>query len=123
MILQYKGLRWDSEDEDGKVGTLDPDNQDSEEEEDSDDESWEFLPLDWLMSYLESPGTAGVIETRHLLCLHSKLDIDKLTEVKLVDSNMATQLYSDNGEGAGPRLNHVSRLMFIIFVHDSGLMV
>merc|ERR1719186_707172 len=106
MILQYKGLRWDSEDEDGKMGTLDPDNQDSEEEEDSDDESWEFLPLDWLMSYLETPATAGVIETRHLLCLHSKLDIDKLTEVKLVDSNMATQLYSDNGEGAGPRLNH-----------------
>ena len=68
--------------------------------------SFEFLPTSWLVSYLESPLTAGVIETRHLLCVHNRLDVDKLTEVKLVDAHMASQLYAENGEGAGPRLNH-----------------
>ena len=94
MTVFYQ--RWEPDDEE--------DEEDDDEDEEDEDESFEFLPTSWLVSYLESPLTAGVIETRHLLCVHNRLDVDKLTEVKLVDAHMASQLYAENGEGAGPRL-------------------
>merc|ERR1719357_1287143 len=106
VIQQYSGLRWDSEDID-------------EEDEDF-DENFEFLPTMWLVRWLANPSTCGPIETRHLLCMHESLDIDKIQEVKICDASTVTQLYSENGEGEGPRLDH-DRLCSICIMNKARL--
>eukprot|EP00090_Calanus_glacialis_P012504 TRINITY_DN21085_c0_g1_i1.p1 TRINITY_DN21085_c0_g1~~TRINITY_DN21085_c0_g1_i1.p1 ORF type:complete len:1287 (-),score=515.73 TRINITY_DN21085_c0_g1_i1:63-3923(-) len=106
MIDQYTGLKWDPED--------------IEEEDEEFDESYEFLPTLWLVRWLANPVTCGPIETRHLLCMHDSLDIDKLHEVKICDSAIVTTLYLENGEGEGPRLTH-DRLCQICIMNKARL--
>jgi len=108
MIQQYSGLKWDSED------------IDDEDEDDDFDENFEFLPTMWLVRWLANPSTCGPIETRHLLCMHESLDIDKIQEVKICDASTVTQLYSENGEGEGPRLDH-DRLCSICIMNKARL--
>jgi len=107
MIDQYTGLKWEPEDLD-------------EEDEEEFDESYEFLPTIWLVKWLANPVTCGPIETRHLLCMHDSLDIDKLYEVKICDSAVVSNLYAENGEGEGPRLNH-ERLCQICIMNKARL--
>jgi len=106
MIDQYTGLKWEPED--------------LEDDEEEFDESYEFLPSLWLVRWLANPVTCGPIETRHLLCLHDNLDIDKLQEVKICDSAVVSNLFAENGEGEGPRLNH-ERLCQICIMNKARL--
>ena len=85
MTEYYSSLSWDSDDDE--------------------DDTFEFLPLTWLIKWLANPNTCGLIETEELLCTHEKLDIDKLTEVKVVDCDIVSALYEEYGEGDGPRLD------------------
>ena len=93
MIEQYKGLRWQGihggESGDQLMRYQKP---------------YEFLPTQFLISWLADPLTCGPIETRGLLCQHGNLDIDKLTEVKVCSADMVAALYKQHGEGEGPRL-------------------
>ena len=90
MLSQYEALRWE------------PDNSD-EEDEDM-EESFEFLPLSWLNRWLSNPLNCGSIETKHLLCQHNSLDIERVSEVKVCYSETVSLLYSEYGKGEGPRL-------------------
>ena len=93
MCEIYQALSWVMEDFDG------------EEIEGS----FEFLPLNWVTKWLSDPLSCGEIETSHLLCQHDRLDHEKLTEVKLCDSDAVSLLYDEYGQGEGPRLD-ASRL-------------
>ena len=68
------------------------------------DERFEFLPLVWIQSWLANPSLCGPINTRQVLCLHDKLDIDKLHDVKLCSRGTVSRLYRQFGVGDGPRL-------------------
>ena len=68
------------------------------------DERFEFLPLVWIQSWLANPSLCGPINTRQVLCLHDKLDIDKLHDVKLCSRGTVSRLYRQFGAGDGPRL-------------------
>ena len=68
------------------------------------DENFEFLPLVWIQSWLANPSICGPINTRQVLCLHDKLDIDKLHDVKLCSRSTVSRLYRQYGQGDGPRL-------------------
>merc|ERR1719244_683703 len=68
-------------------------------------DSFEFVPTSWLMMWLANPSSCGPIETKHFLCLHENLDIDKLHEVKLCNPHTLNKLYNEYGGGEGPRLN------------------
>ena len=48
---------------------------------------FEFIPTDWLIRYYQCPQAASLIETSHYLCLHGKLDLDRLSEVKVISAN------------------------------------
>merc|ERR1719234_1753568 len=93
MIEQYRGLRWQGiqggETVDQLMRYQKP---------------YEFLPTQFLMSWLADPLTCGPIETRGLLCIHGNLDIDKVVEVKVCNADMVAALYKQHGEGEGPRL-------------------
>ena len=90
MLSQYEALRWE------------PDNSDDEDEDM--EESFEFLPLSWLNRWLSNPLNCGSIETKHLLCQHNSLDIERVSEVKVCYSETVSLLYSEYGKGEGPRL-------------------
>ena len=89
MINQYRGLHWESE---------------GEEDDEDIEENFEFLPVSWISKWLANPNTCGPIDTNHLLCQHDNLDIDKLSEVKICDSDVVSILYDEFGS-EGPRLD------------------
>ena len=93
MVEQYKGLKWQGIQ--GQAGDHLIRYQ----------KPYEFLPTQFLMSWLTDPMTCGPIETKGLLCIHGNLDIDKLPEVKVCSADMVAALYKQYGCGEGPRLN------------------
>ena len=97
MMNRYSMLPWEPE-----VGSDD----DEEDYEDDLEDSFDFLPLLWIQKWLCNPNTCGPIDTNDLLCQHDRLDIDKLSEVKLCDSDTVSVLYSDYG-AVGPRLDYM----------------
>ena len=72
------------------------------------EDSYEFVPKNWLMAWLADPQTVGAVETKHYLCVHENLDIDSLGDMKLCDTTGVNMLISEYGEGEGPRLTGVS---------------
>merc|ERR1719282_330457 len=64
---------------------------------------FEFLPLSWITRWMTNPNTCGSIDTTPLLCQHNRLDIDKLSDVKLCDAETVGQLLEEYG-GDGVRL-------------------
>ena len=60
--------------------------------------SFEFLPLAWITKWLMNPSTCGPIDTRPLLCQHDRLDIDKLSDVKICDTETVSQLRDDDDD-------------------------
>ena len=66
--------------------------------------SFEFLPLSWITKWMMNPNTCGPIDTRPLLCQHDRLDIDKLSDVKICDADTVSQLLEEHG-GEGERLD------------------
>jgi hypothetical protein len=72
---------------------------------------FQFVPTEWLQRYLESPQAASVIETSDYLCLHGKLDLDKIGQVKMVDSEVVERLYDEVGRGQGRKLTHYAMCM------------
>ena len=93
MIEQYRGLRWQGI-QGGEAGDQLMRYQ----------KPYEFLPTQFLISWLADPLTCGPVETRGLLCIHGNLDIDKVVEVKVCNADMVAALYKQHGEGEGPRL-------------------
>ena len=93
MIEQYRGLRWQGI-QGGEAGDQLMRFQ----------KPYEFLPTQFLISWLADPLTCGPVETRGLLCIHGNLDIDKVVEVKVCNADMVAALYKQHGEGEGPRL-------------------
>ena len=92
MIEQYRGLKWQGIQ--GEAGDHLMRYQ----------KPYEFMPTQFLVSWLADPVTCGPIETRGLLCMHGNLDIDKVVEVKVCNADMVAVLYKQHGEGEGPRL-------------------
>jgi len=76
-----------------------------DENYDEDEDSYEFVPKCWLMSWLADPSSVGPLETNHLLCVHENLDIDRLGDVKHCDGLGVSMLIDEYGLGDGPRLD------------------
>lgn len=73
-----------------------------------------FVPTDWLMRFFESPQAASVIETSDYLCIHGKLDLDKINEVKVVNTHVVERMYLEAGEGVGRRLSKRSLCRYCV---------
>jgi hypothetical protein len=69
---------------------------------------FEFVPTVWLVSWLAEPENVGSLETRHLLCVHGRLDIDRICDFKICDAATVDRLVKEHGKGDGPRLNQVN---------------
>ncbi len=65
---------------------------------------FQFIPTEWLHRFLDSPQATPVIETAPLLCYHGRLALERLNDVKVVDSEVADRLYHESGKGAGRKL-------------------
>ena len=68
---------------------------------------FEFVPTCWLVNWLAIPEKVGPLETRHLLCIHGRLDIDRIGDFKICDAATVDRLVREHGAGEGPRLNQV----------------
>lgn len=66
----------------------------------------EFIPTQWLMSWLGNDEKLGSIDNSILLCEHGKLNPEKFREYKLVSSSVADELYKDYS--GGKRLDETS---------------
>jgi hypothetical protein len=70
---------------------------------------FEFVPTCWLVNWLAIPEKVGPLETRNLLCIHGRLDIDRVGDFKICDVDTVERLVREYGAGEGPRLNQVMR--------------
>ncbi|TRY79895.1 hypothetical protein TCAL_10043 [Tigriopus californicus] len=78
------------------------------ETEDETGTDFEFIPTEWLMRYLDNPLMAAdePIETLDYLCMHGKLNLEKIFEVKVINVEVANRLCEDVTECRGRRLTH-----------------
>ena len=70
--------------------------------------TYEFIPKNWLMDWFSDPSAVGPVETSVYLCVHGNLDIDRLNDVKLCSRQGVRLLVAEYGMGEGPRLTSVS---------------
>ena len=96
---------------------------DSCDEDMDDDENFEFVPKSWLFSWLADPVNAGPVETKHFLCVHGNLDIDRLSDMKICDHPGVSRLVEEFGQGEGPRLTTVRSLVFPVILPTAFLSV
>ncbi len=60
-----------------------------------------------MVNWLAIPEKVGPLETRNLLCIHGRLDIDRVGDFKICDVDTVERLVREYGAGEGPRLNQV----------------
>jgi len=75
-----------------------------EENEFPDEASFEFIPKSFLMDWFSDPGAVGPVENLPYLCVHGNLDVDRLADVKLCNTEGVRMLIAEYGLGEGPRL-------------------
>lgn len=68
----------------------------------------EFLPTQWLISWLGDDEKLGPIDNSLLLCEHGRLNPEKFREYKLVSANAVT--FHHTHFNRGPRLNDANLL-------------
>lgn len=68
----------------------------------SDEESFEWMPYDWLNKWLTDPEKMSEINCAQYLCSHKRLHPDMVAKMKIVSTEGAEQLYSVFK--GGPRL-------------------
>ncbi len=56
-----------------------------------DPRDFEFIPTDWLSRYFRTPQDMPVIDTVNLMCVHGKMDLDKLNEAKIVGCDVVSR--------------------------------
>ena len=71
------------------------------------DDNFEFVSKNWLTTWL-SGSSMGPIETKHFLCVHGSIDIDRLSDLKVCETSGVDALIEEFGKGEGPRLTEVS---------------
>lgn len=67
------------------------------------DQSYEFVPLEWLKKWLDDSTAIKEIDNSHFLCSHGKLHPDKVGEAKRISPKAADLLFGRYG--GGPRLD------------------
>ena len=67
-----------------------------DENYDEDEDSYEFVPKCWLMSWLADPSSVGPLETNHLLCVHENLDIDRSSQVNHCESTTKSAYFASH---------------------------
>ena len=77
------------------------------------DDNFEFISKNWLTTWL-SGSSMGPIETKHFLCVHENIDIDRLSDLKICEIAGMDSLIEEFGKGEGPRLTAVSLNYFIL---------
>ena len=98
-------MKWTSEYEKQKGG--DAASEAQEGGRSSSSRRFEFVPTVWLVNWLAEPESVGPLETRHLLCVHGRLDIDRICDFKICDAATVDRLVREHGKGEGPRLDQV----------------
>ncbi|XP_068097687.1 ubiquitin carboxyl-terminal hydrolase 48 isoform X2 [Hyperolius riggenbachi] len=66
------------------------------------DDTYEFIPLDWLQKWLDESTPTKPMDNSKFLCPHEKLHPDKISHVKRISGEAADILYKRYG--GGPRL-------------------
>lgn len=56
---------------------------------------FEFLPIDWLVRYFANPSAASKINLASTTCIHGKLDLNKIQDVKAVSIEIIDQLIQE----------------------------
>lgn len=57
---------------------------------------FEFLPMDWLVRFFTNPNARVAINISSSMCVHGKLDLMKIQDVKAVHWEVAEQLYQEH---------------------------
>ncbi|TRY94892.1 hypothetical protein DNTS_032992 [Danionella cerebrum] len=71
-----------------------------------DDQSYEFVPLEWLKKWLDDSTAIKEIDNSEFLCSHGKLHPDKIGDAKKISLKAANLLF--DRYGGGPRLDRSS---------------
>ncbi|XP_055040439.1 ubiquitin carboxyl-terminal hydrolase 48 isoform X1 [Misgurnus anguillicaudatus] len=71
-----------------------------------DDQSYEFVPVEWLKKWLDDSTAIKEIDNSNFLCSHGKLHPDKVGEAKRISPKAADLLFGRYG--GGPRLDRSS---------------
>lgn len=73
------------------------------------DDTYEFIPLEWLQKWLDESTPAKPIDNSKYLCTHSKLHPDKISLMKRI-SVFSADVFYQRYDG-GPRLKGEPREM------------
>ena len=82
-------------------------NETPEEENGEDIENrFEFVPMEWLARYFSNPANVSPIDTSSTVCVHGKLDLKRIQDVKAVSVQVADQFFqlAQNDSKATKRL-------------------
>lgn len=58
---------------------------------------FEFLPSDWLKTYISKPRKENPLNTSQYLCMHGRLDFDKLTSLKVINKTACETILFQTG--------------------------
>ena len=104
-------LKWTPESEERKNNdSMGDQNSDGGDDDSHRSGEFEFVPTCWLVNWLAIPEVVGPLETCHLLCVHRRLDIDRIADFKICDAATVGRLVREHGAGEGPRLDKVSNV-------------
>ena len=54
---------------------------------------FEFIPMEWLARYFSNPANVSPIDTSSTVCVHGKLDLKRIQDVKAVSVQVAEQFF------------------------------
>ena len=60
---------------------------------DDDAKAFEFIPMEWLSRYFSDPSNVTPIDTQSMQCVHGKLDLKRIQDVKAVSEEVAKELF------------------------------
>lgn len=67
-------------------------------------DKFEFLPIEWLVRYFANPSAASKINLAPTTCVHGKLDLNKIQDVKAVNIEIVDQLFKDTDSSVGSKV-------------------
>ncbi len=70
---------------------------------DASESGFDFLPMEWLAKFFVNPNAAPAIDTTPCTCAHGRLDLDRIQDVKAVNSKAALNFYREAGLAKGSR--------------------
>ena len=102
QLLPFTDMKFDSMEESDSGQ-----NEEKTPEEDIENR-FEFIPMEWLARYFSNPANVSPIDTSSTVCVHGKLDLKRIQDVKAVSVQVAEQFFQlaqNDSKATTKRLN------------------